>query len=394
MNGASSRPAVLLACVFLAGLAVGARGQDTTKHPFTAKEGTAVPIRRPMDDPAVEELDAAIDGYLREAFDQRRFTGVVLIAMDGKPLVRRAYGFADWTTRVRNTPETSFLLFSNTKSFTAAAILMLQDRGLLSVKDPVGKHLADCPPEWDAVTIHHLLSHTSGIEIDNLWSWIINHFPAIREDPAKPVPPYERKPLVTAPGAAYQYSNGGYILLSQVIARASGRDYESFLRDNIFGPIGMTSSGCDHDRPVPGRARGHDLSSKEAVITEQPTHGIPGAGNVYSTVDDLLRWDEALYGDKLLSRAAREAMFTPHYRSPRGGYGYGWVVRTAPDGRTHYQHGGSGAGFVSHMMRRPRDHVFLVVLANLEYAEEFKLGPGCLERVDAWLARRASQGQP
>src|SRR5262245_21746660 len=117
-------------------------------------------------------LESSIDAYLRTETEQKKFSGVVLIAKDGKALFRGAYWYADSTTKMPNTPETAFLIFSNTMQFTAAAILMLRDAKKLATDDAISKHLSDCPPEWDGIKLHHLLSHTSGIEIDNLWAWI------------------------------------------------------------------------------------------------------------------------------------------------------------------------------------------------------------------------------
>jgi CubicO group peptidase (beta-lactamase class C family) len=334
----------------------------------------------------VVDLDTAIDSYLKAETAQKRFSGVVLIAKDGKPLVRRAYGYADCTTKGTNGPETAFMLYSNTKQFTAAAILILRDRGKLTLDDPISKHLPDCPPEWTPVTLHHLLTHTSGIEIDNLWSWIYNHYPSYCDGPK--LGPYQPKPLVTKPGAAFQYSNGGYMLLARVVATVSGKEFQTFLEDEIFARLGMTQTGCDRDKRTPGRARGHDLSGAEPVISEQTTHGIVGAGDVYSTADDLLKWDESLYGDKLLSARSREAVFGIQFPTPRGGIGYGWFVRKSPDGAiSHFQHGGGGAGFTSVLFRRQRDHVYIAVLANLGAQGEFKIADGCRQRLDDWLAQ-------
>src|SRR5262249_47448540 len=128
----------------------------------------------------VAELNTTIDAYLKAETGQKRFSGAALIAKNGTPLFRRAYGYADWAKKLPNTPETSFMLYSNTKQFTAATILMLRDKGKLTLDDPISKHLPDTPPEWGSVTLHHLLTHTSGIEIDDLWLWIYNHYPSYR----------------------------------------------------------------------------------------------------------------------------------------------------------------------------------------------------------------------
>jgi CubicO group peptidase (beta-lactamase class C family) len=336
---------------------------------------------------AASDLDLAIDAYLKGQTQQRRFSGVVLIAKDGKPLFRRAYGYADWRTRVPNRPETAFMLYSNTKQFTAAAILLLRDRGKLALDDSIAKQLGDCPPEWKPVTIHHLLSHTAGIAIDNLWHWIYNHYPSYREGPR--LGPYQRQALVSKPGEKFQYSNGGYMLLAQVVAKTSGKDFQQFLEEDLFAPLRLTHTGCDRDQRTPGRARGHDLSGTTPSISEQLTHGIVGAGDVYATVDDLLKWDEALYDDRLLSRASRAAMFAAQFRTPRGGVGYGWFVHGAADGTiAYFQHGGGGAGFTSVLVHRPKDHVYIAVLGNLQYDTAFQIGEGCRERLDIWLSGR------
>src|SRR5262245_45521682 len=176
------------------------------------------------------DLDRTLDNYLRSPAERREFSGVVLVAQNGKPLVRRAYGYADWLQKKSMTPETSLMLYSISKQFTAASILLLEDRGKLSIQDPLSKHLADTPPEWAGVTLHHLLCHTSGIEIDNLWRWIEVQYPHCRVDPAKnPEGPYERKPLESESGKKFRYSNGGYIVLAQVVAKVSGQSYPEFV---------------------------------------------------------------------------------------------------------------------------------------------------------------------
>lgn len=330
-------------------------------------------------------IQAEIDPYLREAVAQRRFSGVVLIAQNGKPLVRKAYGYADWTQHLPNRTDTRFMLYSVTKQFTATAILILQDRGLLDVHKSIRTYLPECPPEWQSVTVHHLLTHTSGIDTDNLYFWIAEHYPAFREDPDTPMQPFQSGPLLTPPGSAFHYSNAGYMLLSILIGRVSGLDYETFLRENIFQPLQMNATGCDHDHPTPKRARGHELTSTSAAISEQPTHFIVGAGDIYTTADDMLKWDQSFYGSRLLSEPARKAMFTGYIPTRRGGYGYGWQMSTNAAGRVLQMHTGGGAGFTSWVMRRPSEHIYLIVLCNVSSDAPFPYADGCLSRIDALL---------
>jgi CubicO group peptidase (beta-lactamase class C family) len=334
-------------------------------------------------------VEAVLDPYLRQGVKDRQFSGVVLVAQNGQPLFRRAYGYADWTRRIPNTPETSFMLFSNTKQFTAAAILLLQEQGLLKVSDKVAKYLPGWPRDWDGVLLQHLLSHSSGIEIDTFAAWIEDHYPSRRQDPARPFAPFVVKPLVSRPGEKWQYSNAGFIALGLIIESVSRQSFAEFVRRQIFAPLGMTRSDCDRDRPVPGRARGHELTADRAVINEQQTHFIIGAGDVYATVDDLLRWDNALSEGRFLSAAARTAMFTPHLRTPRGGAGYGWVVRYEGEGRVRYQHGGAGSGFATFTMRRPSERLYIAILCNVGPEGKFPYFDGCLERVDALAKAKA-----
>jgi len=330
-------------------------------------------------------LQVQIEDYLREPVAQRQFSGVILIAQDGKPLMRKAYGYADWIRHVPNRPDTRFMLYSVTKQFTATAILILQDRGLLNVHDSIRKYMPECPPEWEPVTVHHLLTHTSGIDVDNLYFWIAERYPAFREDPKVSMPPFKPGPLVTPPGSAFRYSNAGYMLLSILIGRVSGMEYETFLQRNIFKPLHMNATGCDHDHPTPGRARGHELTPTTAQISEQPTHYIVGAGDIYTTADDMLKWDQSFYGSRLLSEQAREAMFTGYIPTRRGGYGYGWQISTNAEGRVLQMHTGGGSGFVSWVMRRPKEHIYLIMLCNMSSESAFPYADGSLARVDALL---------
>jgi CubicO group peptidase (beta-lactamase class C family) len=328
------------------------------------------------------QLVKALDGYLSAAATERKFTGVVLVAKDGKPLFRRAYGFADWTKRTPNTPDTRFMVFSVTKQFTAALILRLEDQGKLSVQDRISKHLADWPKEWEAVTIHHLLTHSSGIDVDTQYFWLIHHYPQFWEDAARKAPAYEPKKLLSEPGATFRYSNAGYTVLSVIAAKVGGKPFAELMKAEVFDPLGMTKTSLGA-RPVEARARGHRLTATAADILEQETHYIVGAGDLVTTVDDLLKWDEALYGDAFLPQKARQAMFTPFVRGKKGGFGYGWLLRDTTDSRPLPVFSGSGSGFTAYVIRRPDRHIYVAVLTNQDMDGEFRFGLEVLEKAEA-----------
>jgi CubicO group peptidase (beta-lactamase class C family) len=290
----------------------------------------------------------------------------VLVARDGKVVFEKGYGAANAEWNIPNTPQTKFRLGSVTKQFTAAAILLLQEQGKLSVQDPVCKFVAACPDAWNPITLHHLLTHTSGIP--NL-----TDFPDYAATMALPSPPsktLERfigKPLEFAPGSTYKYSNSGYILLGVVVEKASGTGYADVIAERILKPLQMTDSGYDNPATVmPRRASGYALDGdavKNAAFIDMTIPG--GAGALYSTVEDLLKWDQALYSDRLLSAASREAMFTPFKQN----YAYGWNVpppSPATFGRRQVAHGGGINGFATFIARYPDDKVTVIVLSNLD----------------------------
>lgn len=330
-------------------------------------------------------LETALDAYLNPAVEKRAFSGVVLVAQQGKPLFRKAYGFADWPKQTPTQPDTRFMIFSVTKLFTATLILRLQDQGKLSTNDPVSRHVAHWPKEWDSVTIHHLLTHSAGIDIDTLYFWLVKHHPEYWEDPAQTPPPYEPKPLLSKPGSTFRYSNAGYTILSRIASKVGGKPFFTLMHEEVFTPCNMKDTGFEGENPPLARARGHKVTPSAVEYLEQKTHFIVGAGDMISTVDDLLRWDTALYGDTLLSAPARQAMFTPYVRGKRGGFGYGWLLRDDRGEPPLPVFSGSGAGFSAYVIRRPEKRLFLAVLCNLEYASEFPFGMGVLDRVEAEL---------
>lgn len=303
-------------------------------------------------------MDQVIKSYADEA---KTFMGTVLVARDGQVLVSRAYGFANLEWRIPNTPATKFRLGSITKQFTAASILLLEERGKLRIDDPVKKHLADAPAAWDQITIFHLLTHTSGIPS-------FTGFPEYRTAKLvstpieKIVETFRDKPLEFPPGEKWNYSNSGYLLLSYLVEKIGGQTYEQFVRENIFTPLEMKDSGYDSNRTIiPQRAAGHSPSPNGPVNAEFIHMSIPhGAGALYSTTEDLLRWTQGVFGGKLLSPASLGKMKTPF----KNDYAFGLQVRTT-NGRTVIDHGGGIEGFNTMLVYYPDSKLTIAVLANL-----------------------------
>jgi CubicO group peptidase (beta-lactamase class C family) len=314
------------------------------------------------------DLLPKFEEYAQAAVKAERFSGSVLVARDGKVLWSKGYGMADLEHDVPNTPETKFRLGSITKQFTAAAIMLLQERGKLSVEDSVCKHVEPCPEAWRTVTIHHLLSHTAGVpNLTN--SADFPDFQRTKRDPATVeslINRFRDRPLEFKPGEGWKYSNSGYILLGHVVERASGKSYESFMRENIFAPLGMTNTGIDRaDEVIRGRARGYAPGPGDRFVNAPYIDmSIPfSAGALYSTVGDLHLWDQALYGERLLKKSSLDAMFT----AVREGYGYGFRVGKLHNRRV-IEHGGGIEGFRTSLHRFPDDRVTVIVLSNYEAA--------------------------
>jgi CubicO group peptidase (beta-lactamase class C family) len=263
---------------------------------------------------------------------------------------------------VANTPQTVFRLGSVTKQFTSMAIMMLQERGKLRVSDPACQHLPECPAAWQPLTIRHLLTHTSGIpNYTNLPEF--GKMAVLPTSTSDMIGTLKDKPLEFLPGEKFAYSNSGYFLLGAIIERASGKTYADFLQENIFTPLGMNQSGYDTPaRIIKHRAAGYARQAGETVNAAYMDMTIPGAaGALYSTTEDLLRWDRALYTTTLVSQKSLDELFTPL----KGGYAYGWSVGKRFD-RQSISHGGGIYGFATHIDRFPADRVTVIVLSNVE----------------------------
>lgn len=306
------------------------------------------------------ELSAKVDAYVHPYVDGNNFSGVILIALGENVLFRGAYGMANYELAVPNSLQTRFHIASISKSFTAAAILILEQRGMLNVNDPVAKFIPDYP-NGEKITLQHLLTHRSGIPN-------VNNLPGYSEQSKKRltlpeiIQLFRDQPLEFAPGARFQYSNSNYNLLAFVIEKVSGKSYGEFLQQNIFEPLAMKDTGNDDgsDELVANRASGYvpvgmrDLENAPYLNWSIKT----GNGSLYSTVDDLYKWDRALYADKVLSKGARDRIFTDYM-----GFGYGWFVRKH-FGRRVTAINGRSPGFTSSLERFVDEDICIALTAN------------------------------
>lgn len=300
-----------------------------------------------------------------------KFSGTILIAREGQMIFCKGYGMANLELDVACTPKTKFRLGSITKQFTAMAIVILQEQGKLSVADHVKKYMPDAPKAWNEITIHHLLTHTSGIPNCTSFPGFLKSLP-IRVTLAELIATFKDKPLEFTPGAKFNYSNSGYIVLGQIIESVSGKSYASFLKEAIFDPLQMNDSGYDNAAQVlKHRASGYTrllgLVPANALYIDM---SIPhAAGALYSTVEDLFKWDRALDSGKLVSKKSYEAMLRPF----KDGYGYGWAINRK-FGQPRYEHGGGIPGFVTIIERFPTEKLLVVALSNLESSRIEKIG--------------------
>jgi len=306
-------------------------------------------------DPA--RMDEVVQTYVRD----KTFMGTVLVARDGNVMLSKGYGSANLEWDIPNTPATKFRLGSITKQFTAASILLLEERGKLRLDDPIKKHMPDAPAAWDTITIFNLLTHTSGIP--NFTSLPEYKSLQLVDTPvARTIAAVRDKPLDFVPGEKMSYSNSGYLVLGYVIERITGASYGKFVTDNIFTPLGMKDSGYDSNTAIiPRRASGYTPSPTGPVNAGFVHMSIPhAAGALYSTTEDLLRWEQGLFGGKLISAASLAKMTTPF----KSDYAFGVMVQTA-NGRKVVQHGGGIEGFNTFLAYYPDDKLTVAVLANI-----------------------------
>jgi CubicO group peptidase (beta-lactamase class C family) len=304
-----------------------------------------------------ERLDQIANSYTLDS----TFMGSVLVARGNEILLNKGYGEANAEQNIPNDPNTKFRIGSLTKQFTAALVLLLQQDGKLRIEDPVGKYLPDAPRSWDRITLSELLGHNSGIpEIQSdprFRSWAMSAHTHAEEFAL-----FKDRPLDFEPGSRNEYSNSNYLVLGAVIEKVTGEDFGTLLHKRILKPLGMNDSGVDQDGLVlPKRAQGYNNNHGRLVPAASESMSVPwSAGSIYSTANDLLRWEHGLFGGKVLSAASLNEMTTPGKMS----HGFGVGV-TTEDGMKVVDHNGAIEGFVAHLAYVPEPRIVVIVLSNV-----------------------------
>jgi CubicO group peptidase (beta-lactamase class C family) len=306
-----------------------------------------------------DEAYAQIDDYLETLAEAGEFSGSVLVAVNDSIILNQGYGLAHKQHRIPNTPHTRFLIHWITMQFTATSILLLQQEGRLNVYDPICIYISDCPVYWKDITIHHLLTHTSGVS-----DWI-QIWGSEAEKPSNSQELVDRitvKEPYFAPGDEFRYSNNGYIILGHIIVVVSGQTYEDFLEDNFLDPLDMTNTGLGND----GIAIGYSDSGVQVSVVDHLYRY--SASGIHSSIEDLYIWIKALTEEQIITKEALGSLFfgyakTPSIDFPGSEYGYGWFVSRIHD-RSIYFHGGLDNGFTSMIMYFPEDVVTIIVLRN------------------------------
>ncbi len=313
----------------------------------------------------------AIDKETDE-FDRPDIPGLVLATLEnGEAPIVRSYGLANLETRVRCQPQTNFRLASVSKQFTAMATLILAERGGLSLDDKLPRFFPGSPRYGNGITVRQLLTHTSGL-LDYEDMIAAGTTVALKDRDVLEILQRQDKTHFD-PGTGFRYSNGGYALLALIVEAVSDRTFAEFLRDNIFLPLGMNGTVAYEagKSEVSHRALGY---SKRGAVFEQTdqslTSAVLGDGGIYSSVNDLVKWDTALYTEKLVRQPLLQQAFAAHSSTsdvPGNGYGFGWYVRRQ-GGEEHVWHHGSSCGFTTSFHRFPARKRSVILLANRSHA--------------------------
>lgn len=311
--------------------------------------------------PSDQAIVARLNRYMSDAVQFDHFSGVILVARGDKILLRKAYGYADAERKIRNEPTTRFRIGSVSKQFTAAAIMQLAERGKLKTSDPISRFVDAAPEAWRAITIEHLLNHTSGLVNYTALKEASGDFLKSAHSHKEVLALVRNRPLVSNPGETYAYNNTGYFLLGLVVEKCSGMTLSAYLQKNIFGPYGLART--DHNlvaKPARDRALGYTVDdgpfTRAGAVDMRNLFAI---GGMSSTADDLFKWQRALRTGKVVSPKSVAKIFSPG----KGEYGYGWIIDRIGDERRYY-HDGGVTSFSSSLQVLPDAGISVIAISN------------------------------
>lgn len=352
------RTLLVATLMFSACVPIAPAGRATTDPATTAASSSTTDGAAPAVDAAITRVEALLDNLHAAGI----FAGVVLIAQDGEIILHKGWGMADREQALPNTPQTSFRLYEMTVQFTAAALLLLEQEGKLSMADPICNYLDNCPAAWEAVTIHHILSHTSGIP-DYFDIASAEAYKLTREGatPEQLVALFHDEALAFAPGERRAWGHSGFVLSGLIIERVSGQTYSDFMQKSLFAPLGMSQTG--YGDPVEGLALGYTTASSTNPVAFDVS-SLYASGGLHSTAEDLFRWNEALYNAQLLDETQLQKMLTWHADIDGDqGSGYGIVVGEY-FGRKWAGNGGFFDGYGATIGRYLDERITVVLVGN------------------------------
>lgn len=309
---------------------------------------------------AKKEIEQKVNIYINELIKMKKFSGSILIAKGDEILINRGFGLANYQFDIPITAETKFNIASITKQFTAMAIMQLQEKQVLNVHDRLNKYIPDYP-NGEKITIHNLLTHSSGIQdFESIPEW--NEKATLHNSVIDIIEKFKDKPLDFEPGEEHKYSNSGYVLLGYIIEKVSNMTYENFLEENIFNVLEMKNSGYISNRKIISNlADGYDLIDNSIQnATYLDYSAVFSSGALYSTCEDLYKWNQALYTEKLVNKEAVNTILTPYIDD----YGYGWVIENLFNRKYTWHNGSYWSGFRCNIARFTDDNVCIIILSN------------------------------
>lgn len=314
-----------------------------------------------------QTVEDKIDTLLQQEYPLDGTGATALVVKNNNPIYSKAFGMANLELEVPMQIDMIFEIASITKQFTAVAILMLMEEDKLNLKDDITKFIPDYPTQGHNITIHHLLTHTSGIksytEMDTLTQIWRNDY-----TPKQLINVFKNKPMDFDPGTQYHYNDSGYIILGHIIEKITGLTYKQFIEKRIFSRLEMTNSYyADHSKIIKNRASGYQKNSgfKNAPYLNE---SLPyAAGSLLSTVKDIYKWNRAIKNNSLISEENKQLAFT-NYKLNNGkeiNYGYGWEINTIMNKKS-IAHSGGILGFVTNVIYIPKEDLYVAVFSNCE----------------------------